>query len=498
MVAAHPSMLVFTDALPVWASDTESDGYRATMRAYAESCARLCGPGWESLPLSELLLVATGYLVHLRLGGRLLDSAAVGVRVDAVLAADPPPGRALDGRTAWFHLQRAITSTLLLDEAGAVRSYHRAWERGTGAGVDVVRSRAAADLALTFALDGDEPRARRWSDRCGSIDVRGWPGRRAARTGVYLADGFLALDHLDDGAVGRALEHLADGAEPVELWAFAAFLAARDALYGGRAAEGLVQLDRSRAVHDVEPADDGAAEVLSERANIDLLLACGRGDQAAAAISRGRSGRPWMRVPAARLGVLGPAGYAGPEGATDGGSVAWAADTPGSDRVELLLLGAVAARGRGDQGGALRMAGQALDRYEHSGVLRPFASVAADELGALLDLTGRRLAPGDADRLASRPPPYPGTLVWIGLSRSEQSVLEALSGTGSRQAMAASLFVSVNTVKSQLASVYRKLGCTNRIDALRLASGHGLLPSDPGGADPVTRAGGEHARMASE
>ena len=44
-------------------------------------------------------------------------------------------------------------------------------------------------------------------------------------------------------------------------------------------------------------------------------------------------------------------------------------------------------------------------------------------------------------------------------------MLEALSGTGSRQAIAGALYVSVNTVKTQLASVYRRLGCTNRADA---------------------------------
>jgi len=475
VAAARPSMVVVRETLPVWASDSDADGYRATMRAYAESCVRVGGPEWESLPLGELLVVATGCLVHLRLGGRLLDSAAVGARVDAALATQAPPGRALDGRTAWFHLQRAVTSTLLLDDAIAIRAYQQTWERGTGAGVDVVRSHAAGNLALTFALDGDEPRALRWCERSRSIDVRGWPGRRAADAGVHLAAGLLALDHLDDAAARRALDRLSDGAEPVELWPFAAFLTAREALGAGRATEGLIELERSLRVHDADRGGGSAAAVLSQRATADLLLACGRGDQAAAVIGRGPGGGAWMRVPAARLRILGPEG-AGPDGTAGAGSDAWAADTPGSDRVELLLLGAVEALGRGAHSGAARLMDQALDRYERSGLLRPFATLAPGDLGELLALTGRRLARHDAARLASRPPVYPARLVWIGLSRSEQAVLEALSGTRSRQAMATSLFVSVNTVKSQLASVYRKLGCTNRSDALRLASRHGLLP----------------------
>ena len=60
VLATHPSMQVFRDVLPVWASDSDTDGYRATMRTYADSCARCCGPGWEELPVGELLIVATG------------------------------------------------------------------------------------------------------------------------------------------------------------------------------------------------------------------------------------------------------------------------------------------------------------------------------------------------------------------------------------------------------------------------------------------------------
>ena len=171
VVAARPSMGVFRDALPVWASDSDEDGYQATLRAYADSSARYLGPAWEQLPMGDLLIVGTGYLVHLRLAGRLVESAAVGARIAGVLVGQRPSGRALDGRTAWFHLQRAMTSTVLLDDAAAIRAYHRAWERGTGAGVDVVRAHAAANLAFTFALEGDGPRSRRWSDRSRSIDV---------------------------------------------------------------------------------------------------------------------------------------------------------------------------------------------------------------------------------------------------------------------------------------------------------------------------------------
>ena len=61
--------------------------------------------------------------------------------------------------------------------------------------------------------------------------------------------------------------------------------------------------------------------------------------------------------------------------------------------------------------------------------------------------------------------------------KHEQAVLEALATTGSRQAIADSLFVSVNTVKTQLASIYQKFGSTTRAETLAKAREHELLPA---------------------
>ncbi|MDR3661878.1 MAG: LuxR C-terminal-related transcriptional regulator, partial [Mycobacterium sp.] len=56
----------------------------------------------------------------------------------------------------------------------------------------------------------------------------------------------------------------------------------------------------------------------------------------------------------------------------------------------------------------------------------------------------------------------------------EQSVLVALAEHTTRQAMADALFVSINTVKSQLTSVCRKFGTTGQ-DTLVRARPLGLL-----------------------
>jgi DNA-binding NarL/FixJ family response regulator len=119
------------------------------------------------------------------------------------------------------------------------------------------------------------------------------------------------------------------------------------------------------------------------------------------------------------------------------------------------------------------------DLYGNTGLLRPFTTISVTDVARLFELAERGLLPDDltapARPVGSLPTP-PGGVVPSGLSRREQSVLEALAGTGSRQAIAGSLFISVNTVKSHLASIYKKLGVTSRTEALATAREQRLLP----------------------
>ncbi|MGL3806505.1 response regulator transcription factor [Paeniglutamicibacter sp. R2-26] len=69
----------------------------------------------------------------------------------------------------------------------------------------------------------------------------------------------------------------------------------------------------------------------------------------------------------------------------------------------------------------------------------------------------------------------PGGLGRVVLSERELAVLAELATTGSVAEIAERQFVSVNTVKSQLRSVYRKLGVSERAAAIEVARVQGLL-----------------------
>jgi LuxR family maltose regulon positive regulatory protein len=377
---------------------------------------------------------------------------------------------------------------LLNDEFGAVRSYKRAWEYAMGSGVDFVPSQAAANLSLIYALQGDTTQAQEWLSRHNGLDAAQWPGDYVVGIGAHIAAGLMALDRLDDVTVRSELEHLGDGSAALELWPFVAYLYAQHALHAGRALEALAHLDQLQASKNEDDQDDkdnkddkenkddklsrGVTAALICRARADLLIACGQGEKAKRLIGTRGTNKPWSRVPAARIRLL--AGHDAAGAGID--PMTWDPGTSVRDRLEMLLLGAVGALRSEDSRNAQRLVNQALDLYGETGNLRPFAAIPAADRARLFELADRDIGPDEAVVLARQAPLYPEDMVLIELSPHEQSVLVALAETSSRRAIADSLFVSINTVKTQLAAVYQKLGSTTREEALRKAREHELLP----------------------
>jgi LuxR family transcriptional regulator, maltose regulon positive regulatory protein len=91
-------------------------------------------------------------------------------------------------------------------------------------------------------------------------------------------------------------------------------------------------------------------------------------------------------------------------------------------------------------------------------------------LPSLLDSTER------AVRRPSRPRPSP----LAALTDRELVILRLLATKLSQQEIAQELYVSVNTVRTHIQGIYRKLGAASRQEAIASARGHGLLP------DPVS------------
>jgi LuxR family maltose regulon positive regulatory protein len=152
------------------------------------------------------------------------------------------------------------------------------------------------------------------------------------------------------------------------------------------------------------------------------------------------------------------------------------------DRVERAVLSALSLLER-DVEAANDRVRDALAAAQPEGLLRAIVDLAPDVhrvlkayapdpgqeqyLEELLTVAGRAVAP-------MRIRPATTTLVEP-LSEREVTVLRYLSSRLTYQEVAAALYVSLNTLKSHVRSVYRKLGVASRADAVVAGRQHGLI-----------------------
>jgi LuxR family transcriptional regulator, maltose regulon positive regulatory protein len=152
------------------------------------------------------------------------------------------------------------------------------------------------------------------------------------------------------------------------------------------------------------------------------------------------------------------------------------------DRVSALLAAAVACRRLKRTGRATGLLEQALLLAEPEEMYRPFLDGGLPARSVLTVLVqpasrGARFAHKVLRRFDIQPPGLPalpdGAIP--ALSHSELSVLRLLPSDLTNEEIGEALFLSVNTIKTHLRNIYRKLGARSRREAAALARYHGLV-----------------------
>jgi LuxR family maltose regulon positive regulatory protein len=329
---------------------------------------------------------------------------------------------------------------------------------------------AAGKAALTVALKGDLIEASAWLAREAKFpEPEGWLSGVAPVAG-NVARATVALGRLDRDAAVAAISKLRRLAPREDYWAFVAVATAQLGLLFGRPTESLHQLRDLQASNE-GPVGDGIGPPVLLAAELDLLIAMGRGDRALRMLAETEVDSPQLTVITARLNLL--AGIP-----TDADSVARealsATHTP-RIRLELLLIRAVALNRIGDRAASLRCLAEGLeisDRYE---LLSPFAGVPRELLkAAVADVPGVAAITAVLDASSVRRV-FPERLQLTELTPRELVVLQELAARGSLALISEKLFVSLATLKSQRNSLYRKLGVHTRKEALEQAYERGLL-----------------------
>jgi LuxR family maltose regulon positive regulatory protein len=143
--------------------------------------------------------------------------------------------------------------------------------------------------------------------------------------------------------------------------------------------------------------------------------------------------------------------------------------------IEAWLLEAYVAERCADTHRAHEALTQALALAEPQHALRPFRDAGQGIRRLLAQGAGRfgRLDPFVTQILATVPATGPDPT--DALTEREQALLTELPSMRTAEEIASTMFVSVNTVKTHLRGIYRKLGVSHRRDAISVARQRGLL-----------------------
>jgi LuxR family maltose regulon positive regulatory protein len=434
--------------------------------------------GSSTAELNEVLDASMAIMIALRRRGRFADAHDYAERVQAAvpMARFGHPAAALTGLSS-LSLQIGVSELLEVNLAGAVGPLTFAWETSRDDPRAFIERDSAGKIALAHAMGGDIRLATKWlkrHDRAGHPD--GFLEQFAATTGA-IAQALVALErpHAAVSVAAAAVDDLSDAEVIDEFWAYLEYAIVQCAIDGGDWSGMLARLDRARQTHRHWLTPDAVARPLLASAEADLLMAAGRGNEALSVLESTQSDHELVRVGRARLALL--------TGDTDtaamiGADGAWQRSASTRTRVEMLLIAAVAAERTAHSQQADRLLMQAMSAASHAGLRRPFQAVPRDELAAIAARLPE-ITDVVKDVLRSSRQRYPARVRMVTLSERERLVLEQAADGLTIQQIAQALFVSANTVKSQLKSLYRKLDVSTRPDAVARALSWGILTPAP-------------------
>ncbi|WP_421074868.1 MULTISPECIES: helix-turn-helix transcriptional regulator [unclassified Microbacterium] len=410
-------------------------------------------------------------LIGARLRGRCTEAEGIAHRLAQQLArmpeAEPLPwSRHPDHRPGWLAAQRALTTMLLgryddamvharaaFEEMGPAPSHHFAGVNG------------AAIAALLSAAAGGRASAERWLREVRDHTRGGLPVESPVTAPARLAAAVLAMDQLDEKRARASLRSLGDPFASNELWPFAAAGWARFGALFGSPIAALLQLDEVCAAHGAGSRIAEIAGGLLLRVRADLLLAAGDG-AAVLGIAVDHPDQDLLNVPLARAHLR--AGHLS-EAVRLSSSPLQRATTTRRDALDHLLVLAAAQLRRGDEHDARELFRRAHEYYLATHNRSAFREMDPDDLARLCTLAGVHNPLPEGTGTAHAP------LRVVRLTPREQIVLRALATSETLGMIAQRLNVSLNTVRSQARSVYRKLGVSSREDAVAVAARARLL-----------------------
>ena len=431
---------------------------RAAAATEAVRCAEAAGPSANG-PLHRALLNLSAVQVA---AGEGLDTSLVkrASELEPLLAPAPLHDTADLYLGLWSRY---------VDDLGTSRSaLQRCVARARATGEDFSLAMFLAYLAVTEELAGDYTAAaailRDADEVLAGHDWPQSPWQLEPRYELLLAAGDL------DGARRFADEHLpADPSVRADVRFMGAYMRGKVAVWRGEAAAAVPYLElAARHADELGWADPGV------RSRLDHLLAeayvatgqVARADPIAARLREFglRQDRPTLIGDACRIDALAAAACGDIDAAAESASAAVAAHELSPLRPELarslLVFGRIERRrkARGKSRETLRRARDLAAGMGHQPLLA--------QVDAELSRVGAAAPSGEQT----------GALT-DSLTAAERRVAEQIAGGATSREAAAALFISVRTVDTHMASIYRKLGVRTRSELRRALAGDHARPA---------------------
>ena len=427
--------------------------------------------------VAERIGLALVETVVLRITGRASESVAAARRMQALLdrasTEDLDDLEEIADQVDGFRLQGALS----LFRAGLFSEARMAAERAGSSAHALSGGRpealgAASVVAAAQALLGESVAA---AETIGRIDESGYSIELLdgyVGSLAHLARGILAIELADPDAAEREADFVRERANLEHAMLFTA-LGALVWLWRGQPEVGLRLLDEREGV------DRPRARVSKEDAKalaasrVLLHAALGRMGAAHETLRALDGGEPLGAVLEAHLMLLEQR----PELVVE--RLDRVSGNPGPRLAAAVdILRACAAMLTENVGVAEAAMRRFLAAGAVDGILTPFVLIPDAHRAAILAIADGLGADASVlQRLRAVPAPFATSAARVLLTRREVDVLVELRTAASHNQIAASLGVSTNTVKSQVRTLYRKLGATQRDEALRAAYLQGLLES---------------------
>jgi LuxR family maltose regulon positive regulatory protein len=388
---------------------------------------------------------------------------AVWLRRDEVDLSALTPDLGVPVRELWGYLPVALARAhALLDDRAGVRRWSGVLrEQGPRLPGDIVGALGAE--AWAEARNG---RLRVGAELADQALALGTEQGRASRRAMIGARAALALVHRERNELDRAMDVLAPYLASalreghVGITTLGEIELARVECARGDAAAGIARVLRVRRDRAVDGTPRFLGRVL-DAAECRLRLHAGDVERAEDLLVELETG-PERTLLTARLALTG--GH-------DAEAEPLLAELVGADGNRRHLFEAAALRARaaasaGDLAGARRVLGAVAETAEREGAVRVFL----DEGFDIADLL-----PGGARPRRVHAAVAANTALVEALSERELAVLRYLPSRLSNREIGDELYVSLNTVKSHLKTIYRKLDVERRDEAVRRARQLGLL-----------------------